>query len=480
MTAPGGVAAAPSARLSWRVLTIIAVVLFAAFRLPELTRYSLWYDELFSLALAQSSWTELFAAAIRDRTNPPLFYALLKVWTGVGGESVAWMRLLPCLLGVAVAVPMMALAKRSRVPAFVALALAASSPLAVFLSNELRGYSLMLLLTACSMVAFDRMVEADSKPITRAAQLVIVNVLLVYTHYFGWLVVGAQLLIVALWHRRVLRIALLAALATGVVFAPWATAVLASSSRDPRPLDNVGWITKPGFGDVIRFYDALVARVPTPGTAWIGAIVVGVPVAVAMWALVFPSRSADGPGSGARANRRRELALYAAFPVVVALLPALIGARAVFVPRYLIVAAPAWWLLVAEGVAWSGSIRVAPRLRVAFIAWVVLSGALRMFRGGEKIAWDQLVASIVTSAAPAKPTVYVREGFTALPVAYYGGAKVDVVTLHQADGVKAPGWIVARDAGGALPPLGAGLAATAVRVDSTPAMRIVTWRVTAP
>ena len=99
--------------VAWRTLAWCAVAAFAAYRLPELTRYALWYDEIFSVTLAQSSWPDLLDAAIRDRTNPPLFYALLKVWIGVGGISVAWMRLLPCLMGIAVAFPMTALARRA-------------------------------------------------------------------------------------------------------------------------------------------------------------------------------------------------------------------------------------------------------------------------------------------------------------------------------------------------------------------------------
>ena len=72
----------------------------AAFRLAELTRYSLWYDELFSLTIAQMDWGDLVSASVADRTTPPLFYALLKLWIAIGGISVAWIRLLPCLCSI--------------------------------------------------------------------------------------------------------------------------------------------------------------------------------------------------------------------------------------------------------------------------------------------------------------------------------------------------------------------------------------------
>ena len=100
----------------WRILTVCAVGLFAAFRLAELTRYALWYDELFSLTLAQMGWGDLLRAAVHDRTNPPLFYLIFKGWIDVGGTSVAWMRLLPCLTGISAAVPLAALARRIFAP----------------------------------------------------------------------------------------------------------------------------------------------------------------------------------------------------------------------------------------------------------------------------------------------------------------------------------------------------------------------------
>jgi len=102
----------------------------------------------------------MLAAAVRDRTNPPLFYVLLKTWIGVGGTSVAWMRLLPCVLGILAAVPVVALARRLGTTATVAtVAAAAASPLAVLRSNELRGYSLLLLLSATSLLCYARLVE---------------------------------------------------------------------------------------------------------------------------------------------------------------------------------------------------------------------------------------------------------------------------------------------------------------------------------
>lgn len=466
-------------RRTWRVIAICAVGVFAAFRIPELTRYALWYDELFSLTLAQMSWGDMLRAAIDDRTNPPLFYVLFKAWIGVGGESVTWVRLLPCLLGIAAAVPLAWLCRRILTPwgAAATLAAAAASPLAVFLSNEIRGYSLLLLLSAASLCAAMRVVdtlgweatilaEGDSpnalgdvapERMRRIVQLALVNSLLAYTHYFGWLLIVAELGAVLIWDRGAARWLAMAAGWTALLVAPWVVAVAIPATAVAAPLANVDWISAPALADIPRFYDALVARVLTPRTAWVGLLVlaaVGIGFAVAGVA----------PGRAGRIERRRPLALFfvALVPVAIVFVASLAG-RSVFVPRYLVVAAPAWWLLVgagAEARRW---------LAVAFAAFTLTAGTLREVRGGEKIPWDEVVAAVAADAGPAGGTIYTLEGFTGLPAAFYTGTAHPELRVHPVsslDAVAPPAWLVVRssgDAGGttlgaSLPPRGLVLA----------------------
>lgn len=383
------------------------------------------------------SWGELFAAAIRDRTNPPLFYALLKAWIAIGGETVAWIRLLPCLLGVAVAAPLYALARQFKLPdgaTVVALAAAAASPLLVTLSNEVRGYSLLLLLSCLSLLAFSRLSDEGAARYERGLALLLVNAALVYTHYFGWLVVAAELGAAAIWHRRALVPAGLAAIGAGLLFTPWAVAVAAEAAARPRPLANVEWITPPVPGDFPRFYDALVARVLTPGTAWIGLIVVGA-------ALL-----------GVALSRERRVSLqllwYSAFPVAAVFAASLMLPRSAFVPRYLIVAAPAYWLLLGLGVSRlpTGDWRLASG--AVFAAFTLTAGGLQRARGGEKILWGAIVDHIAAQAGPAGATVYSFEGFTGLPLEFYArttGSRLTIRPIRRLDEVRAPSWVVYRE-----------------------------------
>jgi mannosyltransferase len=472
-------------------------VAFAAYRLPELTRYSLWFDEVFAVTLAQMGWLEMLGAAIRDRTNPPLFYVLLKLWTGLGGESVAWMRLLPCLFAIGAGPLIVQLARRTGclTAGLAATAAGAASPLLVFLSNEIRGYSLLLFLSALTMISFARVVETigweakleaegsspnglgDVAPERRRRIVLfaLCALALVYTHYFGWLLLGALMSVAWLWFRPMLTPLLFAAGAVGFMFAPWAISVWVASQGVAAPLANVSWISMPTAGDLPRFYDALVARVLTPQTAWVGLIV------LAMVAAGLVARFRSGTDRTTPALLRTSaLCLLAIVPVLVAFVASVAADRPIFVPRYLVVAAPAWWLLLGSAASANSG------LAAAFTVFTLTAGALREARGGEKIQWDDVVQAISRDAGPAGGTIYSLEGFTALPAAFYargGGTSLEVRPVGDLMSMKSPAWLVVRTGahdssavlGGGLTPRD--LSLTEVYRAEVPSHAIVAYRV---
>src|SRR5260370_28136155 len=123
--------------------------LFIAARLWRLTSYGLYGDEIFSLRLAGANWTELIGGVANDIVHPPLFYMLLKLWMGLGGNSVLWLKLFPALTSIASLVPFFLLCRELKLkPAAIELALGliAVNAYLVYYSQELRMYSLLLTL----------------------------------------------------------------------------------------------------------------------------------------------------------------------------------------------------------------------------------------------------------------------------------------------------------------------------------------------
>ena len=96
------------------LLAALLVGLYVAARLWRLTGSCLWFDELFGVHAARHSWAGLWRFTASDLIHPPLSYALLKVWTAAGGESLLWLRLFPVVASAAALVPLLLLARELR------------------------------------------------------------------------------------------------------------------------------------------------------------------------------------------------------------------------------------------------------------------------------------------------------------------------------------------------------------------------------
>ena len=78
-----------------RELWLIALLTLIAFalRMADLTARSLWLDESFTLLRIQGAWAEMFVNTVWRQgilttdLNPPLYFALLKVWASFAGLS---------------------------------------------------------------------------------------------------------------------------------------------------------------------------------------------------------------------------------------------------------------------------------------------------------------------------------------------------------------------------------------------------------
>src|SRR5947207_1806607 len=160
-----------TARLSSSVKSAIRIphsaialtVLYVAARLWRLTASCLWFDEIFSVHAARHTWGGLWRFAAADLIHPPLFYALLKIWAAAGGDSLLWLRLFPALTSIAALVPFFLLARELRLGAAatdVALLLMAADGYLIKYAQEVRMYSLLLMLTLLSLWLFARLLNA--------------------------------------------------------------------------------------------------------------------------------------------------------------------------------------------------------------------------------------------------------------------------------------------------------------------------------
>ena len=229
---------------------VLAFILAAALalRLYHLGTPSLWLDEIGQVHVAQRSLAGILDGVRRHHGAAPLDYLVTAVVVRLSSAE-GWLRLPAVLWGVLSVYWLFRLGRRfhSSPVGIIAAVLLAGSVLHLRYSQELRFYSLFVLLTLVSSEAL--MYAWQSR--TRKAWLLyaILMVATLYTHYFGLLLlffhglwISAQWLVARRNDRSAAKPTapllgfFLAALATMASFSPWLLYDAAHERGLPAPL----------------------------------------------------------------------------------------------------------------------------------------------------------------------------------------------------------------------------------------------------
>lgn len=381
-------------------------------RVYRLGFYSLWHDEVFSAQAAQQAWSNMFREIALDLVHPPLFYILLKLWIYIGGVSVWWMRLLPCLLAIATLPILFALFKELQLPypgQVVALSFIALNSLLIRYSQELRMYSLLVLVSTASLLLFIRLIHGHSDHLL---PLVAVNIALVYSHYYGCLFIVSEFVAMIVWivasgerNWHGLRRFVAALLSTFLAFTPWIVVIATTYFHARVGLhSHLSWIVVPRLSSVGWFYETLNGLIPVRHTTTLGIVMFLVPVVAAF--LV--------------GQRRRELMVLAVFsflPVAISFVLSQWLPLSVFDPRYLIGCAVPYLVMVAVA---TSSLKMRNIIATVLAIWAVWAGCDYIARSDLKIQWAQVASNTKVLRLP----VYAAEDHEHLPLKYYGAPSV--------------------------------------------------------
>ena len=343
-----------SAHISAKLFLLLVIVLFIAARLWRLTSSCLWFDEIFSVHAAEHSWRGLLPFVAADLVHPPLFYILLKLWIGIGGESTLWLRLFPALASVLAIWPILLLVREldlnSSETTFALLLLAVNGYLIKY-AQEVRMYSLLFFLSACSLWLFFSLSRINDGRQARLLALTVVNLLLIYTHYYGWLLVGLQAAL-GFWFVPKLRKQLLLSFALLLgSYVPWII-LLTRSYQSQSLAQNIGWIPRPGLRALAQYSMLLNQPFVFPessadnATNPFGVMLVLVLFAIPIIMIVWRSRK-DG---SERPNRVLWLAAFAFAPVVLVAGASWILRNSIWGTRHFIIASVPYCVLAAVAI----------------------------------------------------------------------------------------------------------------------------------
>jgi mannosyltransferase len=176
--------------------------LAAALRFYGIGHQGFWFDEANTAQLVRFSPGKMLGLIPQSESTPPLYYCVAWVWARVWGDSEAGLRSLSALAGVLVVPVAYAAGARlmTRRAGLIVAALTACSPLLIWYSQEARSYSLLVLFSALSLLAF---VWARDAPTPRILMLwVLASGLALATHYFAALIVAPEAVWLLVMHRR--------------------------------------------------------------------------------------------------------------------------------------------------------------------------------------------------------------------------------------------------------------------------------------
>lgn len=186
------------------ILFLLNVVLKCIY----LTAEPVSHDEPFTIYHAQFGLGELIGY-LKNYNNPPLFEIILHFWIKVFGISEGSVRVLPMLFSSA-SVVLIYLTGRdffnTRV-ALLASLLFTFSTMQIWYAHDCRVYSLFLLLTLSSFYLFFTLLREGRLSGKQSLTWLVIQVLLIYAHYFGlfvWLLQGIILLTFHFRNRELL------------------------------------------------------------------------------------------------------------------------------------------------------------------------------------------------------------------------------------------------------------------------------------
>ncbi len=325
------------------------VGLGALLRFYAIARGSIWMDEATSIDFARMPLGDFLIAVRDDEANMAFYHLLLRLFLWFG-ESAFVVRTLSALCGVAAIGVVYLLGRRlfdERV-GLVSAALFSVNVFDIWFSQEVRGYSLAVLLVCLSTYLFLAIVERPARPGPWIGY-VAASVLAVYSHVFAVFVIASHWL--SLGPKRLRQTGLGrivgATVAIAVLLLPLAVFLLGQDQG------QISWIPPASLVMVLLTVDAL---------AGFNLVLLALLLGGLVWVLKGLAKD------DREAFARRLLGVWLVFPLVAVALLSVV--KPLFFFRYFVVLLPAATILVARVFC---PRHASPRVKRAIIAAAVLA-----------------------------------------------------------------------------------------------------------
>jgi mannosyltransferase len=334
----------------YRLLPAACPLLLSAYglRLYGLTAQSLWRDEVDALRFAQLPLSDYLSIFSQPGQNGPLYFLLLRGWVALAGTGEFSLRYFSLLPGVVAVALTLTLGRRlfTAPIGLIAAALVAASPYLVWYSQEAKMYALI---TALALLSLYALRQATAGQPRWWVVVVTATSLAMYSHILAALLIPLQLALLTVWRPVGRRGYAQAAAAFAALILPYVPLL-----RWQLPMALTPAETGYPFFPLPEMLLILLNGYSAGLVPWVSEAV------LALFGLLLLSGATArfSPSSAVRhrSSDAAALLLWLFLPVVVVFAISLV--RPLFTDRYLIWIAPAFYLLVALGIAaWAQRVR---------------------------------------------------------------------------------------------------------------------------
>ena len=427
-----------------RLYLLPGLILLAAFglRVYRLDSQSLWYDEGYSLHLARMSLAESTRWTARDLV-PPLYYYLLHYWILATGVSEFAARMFSVCAGI-LALPLgYRIGRRlfGRLAGLLVMLFFALSPLYVWHAQDARMYMLLTSVDVVAIYALTMILTTETCQVLGDLTGLrwwwlwgLALIALIYTHTVGVFLAASQVLIVTFFawrqgrqcrgrqrrgrRRQIWLLGLAVGLALTVAYAPWLWLVRRQYQA------NAGYF--PGTLPPLTVISTALKTFAT-GDAYAEPIASNIAGAILL--LLALAALTLAVHRETQTKLTLSMAARSLFLLLLLLLPLVMMAGAFyripkFAPRYTVAASPAFFILLAGGVAiWRRSHRWAQILAVVglTVVLVIFTSGVGLLYTDPRLAKEDFrgVARFVQRNIASDETVLLLSGHFFPVWAYY-------------------------------------------------------------
>lgn len=395
----------------------------ALFAVTVLQHQSLRLDEAQSLWQTSHSFRHILQIVSED-VHVPFYHMLLGAWQRYVGTGIFTGRILSLLFFIASIPAMYALGKTTydRTVGLFAALLVTVSPFLNWYGSEIRMYSLLTGITILHQYAFVTFLHPNTAP--KRMLFFVTSVIGIFTHYFFWLILAAEACVFVLrfrrWSTQDKHAFYTTAAVLCLLFAPWIWYVLHNGGNEN---------TQPALVSptLINVYNTISEFLFGYQADHLSTLLISLwPLAALLAFVALQHRTKSAVPATQYLLCCLCIPLAAAFVVSLILTP-------LFAARYLIIAAPALYLLLAVLIA-----AYPPRLRraaqVTLVAVMIATLAHQTYSSTTPVKENYAAAAAyLEQHAEPQDVALATAPFTIYPLEYYYHGSARLSTIPEWD-----------------------------------------------